>query len=340
MSTKTSTFTLDYVKTIGILSISLGGRGFLNPCDAAIGDDGRILVLNRCDPPRASVVRVGICNLAEEYLGEFGAGGSGDGQFVWPVAIALDGEGRAFVTDEYLHRVSVFDSSGVFVARWGIHGHGDGQLDGPAGIAVDQDDNVYVVDQRNHRVQKFTPGGEYLLQWGKAGSAEGEFNLPWGIGIDSRGCVYVADWRNDRVQKFSADGSFIAAYGGPGEAEGRFNRPSSVAVDRDGYVYVADWGNERVQVLGPDGSFQLQLRGEATPSKWAEEYYAVNPDEKSERDKSELFPELPPHLNTPYHISSQTEPYFWGPISVKLDKEQRLYVTETNRHRLQIYQKR
>ena len=114
---------------------------------------------------------------------------------------------------------------------------------------------------------------------------------------------------------------------------------ASVAVDVEGYIYVADWGNERVQVLGPDGSFQLQLRGQATLSKWAEEFFASNPDEWQMRAISNLTPSLPPHLDTPYHISSQTEPYFWGPVSVTLDRENRLYVPETNRHRVQIYQK-
>jgi len=55
---------------------------------------------------------------------------------------------------------------------------------------------------------------------------------------------------------------------------------------------------------------------------------------------STLVPNLPPHLNTPHHVSSQTEPYFWGPVSVTLDGEDRLYVTESNRHRVQIYQKK
>ena len=82
------------------------------------------------------------------------------------------------------------------------------------------------------------------------------------------------------------------------------------------------------------------LKGEATLSKWAEEYLASNPEEKAERDISNLKPNLPAHLNTPFHISSQTEPYFWGPVSVTIDKKGRLYVTETNRHRFQVYQKR
>ncbi|PKB68053.1 MAG: hypothetical protein BZY81_03390 [SAR202 cluster bacterium Io17-Chloro-G4] len=336
----TKTVQMGYVKTIGIVNNGLNGRGFANPCDLAVHKDGRIFVLNRCDPPRASAVRVGICNLDEEYLGEFGYGyGQGDGQMVWPVAIAFDSRDRLFLTDEHNHRVSIYDDSGKFLEKWGTPGSAEGQLNGPAGIALDQNDNVYVVDQHNHRVQKFTSDGKYLLGWGQLGSGDGEFNMPWGLAVDSEGDVYVADWRNDRIQKFSGDGSFIASFGESGEGEGQFHRPSSVAVDGDGFIYVADWGNERVQVLGVDGSFHVLLRGEATISKWAADYFASNPEEKVERDNSNLIPELPDHLSSPYHISSQTESYFWGPVSVSLDGAGRLYVTETNRHRLQVYQK-
>ena len=53
---------------------------------------------------------------------------------------------------------------------------------------------------------------------------------------------------------------------------------------------------------------------------------------------SNLDPDIPGHLNTPYHISSQTESYFWGPVSVRIDANNRLYVVESNRHRIQIYE--
>ena len=334
------TLTLDYVKTIGIVNNGYSGRGFANPCDMATSRDGRIFVLNRCDPARATAIRVGICNMDDEYLGEFGNGyGKEDGQFVWPVAMAFDSQDRLYITDEYNHRVTVFDSQGTFLAKWGEPGHGDGELDGPAGIAVDAEDNVYVADTNNHRVQKFTPEGRYLLGWGREGREDGRFNMPWGVTVDRERQVYVADWRNDRVQKYSPDGEFLAAYGQPGDGDGQFHRPSGVAVDPDGFIYVADWGNERVQVLAADGGFVTKLRGQATISKWAEEYFATNPEEVVAREVSNLVPDLPPHLNTPYHISSQTEPYFWGPVSVKLDVDGRLYVTETNRHRIQIYRR-
>jgi DNA-binding beta-propeller fold protein YncE len=339
--TKTQNIAVDYLKTIGIVNNGDNGRGFTNPYDLAVSKDGRIFVVNRCDPGRTSAIRVGICNLGEEYLGEFGNGfGSGDGQLNWPVAMAFDSKDRLYITDEQNHRISIFDTSGAFLGKWGVQGSVEGELNGPAGIAIDRDDNVFVVDQHNHRIQKFTADGAYQLGWGEFGSAQGQFNLPWGVAVDTAGDVYVADWRNDRIQKFSGNGQFLASYGTHGAGEGEFDRPSGVAVDSEGYIYVSDWGNERLQVLGPDGSSRLSFRGQATLSQWAEEYFVSNPEEKAERDKANLIPELPAHLSSPYHISSQTEPYFWGPVSVSLDGEGRIYVTEANRHRFQVYQKR
>jgi DNA-binding beta-propeller fold protein YncE len=340
MSMQTTALNVSYVKTIGIVNNGYNGRGFANPYDTAISQDGRIYVLNRCDPARASAIRVGVCNLDEDYLFEFGNGyGEGEGQLRLPVAMTFDRQDRLYITDEANHRVAIYSAEGAYLSQWGAMGSGEGEFNGPAGIAIDAEDHVYVVDQHNHRVQKYSRDGQFLLQWGDEGRGPGEFNLPWGACVDADGHVYVADWRNDRIQKFSADGDFIAAYGESGDGDGQFVRPSGVAVDAEGFIYVADWGNERVQILGPDGSFQLKLRGQATLSKWADEFFASNPDEWETRRQADLTPELPAHLNTPYHISAQTEPYFWGPVSVTVDRDNRLYVAETNRHRFQVYQR-
>ena len=148
----------------------------------------------------------------------------------------------------------------------------------------------------------------------------------------------VADWGNDRIQRFSADGEFLAKYGTPGGGDGEFRRPSSVAVDDNSYIYAADWGNERVQVLDPHGQFVLKLRGEATLSKWAEEFLSSNVEEAEARAKSDLEPKLGRFGDNPHKESSHVEKYFWAPVSVKIDRQARLYVTDSNRHRLQIYQ--
>ena len=36
-------------------------------------------------------------------------------------------------------------------------------------------------------------------------------------------------------------------------------------------------------------------------------------------------------------ISAHIEKYFWSPVSVTLDPENRIYVTESNRHRIHVY---
>ena len=103
IQTGSKTIQIDYLKTIGIVNNGLNGRGFTSPYDLAVHKDGRIFVINRCDPLRSSAVRVGICNLDEDYLSEFGYGnGAGDGQMVWPVALAFDSKNRVFLTDEHI----------------------------------------------------------------------------------------------------------------------------------------------------------------------------------------------------------------------------------------------
>ena len=336
--TVATTFNLEYVKTIGMHSSAIGsvGRGFLSPVGLDVSSDGRIFVLNR-DARRP---RVCVCNMDEEFLHHFSEGpGSEDGQLHLPTGMAFDSKDRLYVTDEFNHRVSIFDSEGNFLGKWGEQGDGDGQLNGPSGVDFDSQDNAYVVDQHNHRVQKFSPAGDYLLQWGEFGSGDGQMNLPWGVGVDGEDNVYVADWRNDRIQKFSPDGRFLASFGESGQGDGQFDRPADVAVDGDGYIYVADWGNERVQVLDPDGVFQLKLRGQATVSKWAGDFFASNSDEAEPRSRSNLTPTMPPHLDTPYHAASQSEPLFWEPIGVTVDQHGRLYVAESRRHRFQVYQR-
>ena len=335
-SRRARVFTLSYLQTIGI--VAMEGRGFSNPVDLAISSDGLIYVVSRANPLQTYSVRIGVCNIESDYLGDFGSYGSGDGQFVWPTALAFDSEDNLYLADEYNHRVTVLDKSGNFQWKWGVHGCGEGELNGPSGIALDAEDNVYVVDHLNNRVQRFSRDGRFLAAWGEPGSGPGQFNLPWGVTVVASGDVFVADWRNDRIQRFSPGGEFIAAYGEPGHGDGQLLRPSSVAVDAQGYIYVADWGNERVQVLSPNGDFELALRGQATLSKWAEQFYEANEDERQAREASELIPELADDVATPHEESARIEPYFWGPISVKLDREGRLYVTESNRHRIQVYE--
>ena len=330
-----------YSHTVGFYAQN--GRGFNNPVDVALGHDGVLYVLNRAGSDielRMPYKRVTMCTLDEDYLGEFSSGGTADGQLMWPAAIAIDAEGKVYISDEALQRISIFDAKGRFLAKWGVKGSGAGAFDRPAGLAFDQDQHLLVVDGLNNRIQRYTTDGRLLGQWGRGGRGRGEFDLPWGIAVDRAGDVYVADWRNDRIQKFDAQGTFLASYGTSGRGDGEFSRPAGVAVDAEGNIYIADWGNERVQVLSPDGGFLAKFRGEAGLSKWGESYFISNQDELQERQKANLEPEL--NLSPTDDLreeSASIEKFFWGPIAVKVDDQGRLYVVESCRHRIQIYRK-
>ena len=148
----------DYSYCLGMYGMS--GQGFWTPQDMALapasnGDTGIVYVINRGAEELGQ--RISRVTLDHQFLGQFGAFGRGDGQFVWPRAIALDGDNNVFATDDFLNRVSVFDAEGAFISSWGEAGSGEGQLKGAAGIAFDADGNVVVVDSMNHRVQRFNP---------------------------------------------------------------------------------------------------------------------------------------------------------------------------------------
>lgn len=183
---------------------------------------------------------------------------------------------------------------------------------------------MLVVDAMNHRVQRFTKEGGYLGGFGRHGADDGELNMPWGMCVDDAGNVYVADWKNDRVQKFDPDGNFLLKFEASSTGVGDLHGPTDVAVDSEGDVYVTDWGNHRLQVYGPDGRFVATLVGDAQqPSPWTQTYIDANPDIIKARRRVNLEPEW----------------RFRRPVAVQIDDQDRIFVLEAARHRIQIYDK-
>ncbi len=326
MATQTIGITFQYSHTIGRGEFS--GPGFRNPVAMARGEDDTMYVVNRSYEYRPDGKRITVCTVDEDYVGEFARGvhtageteeNENDGSLIWPTAVAIAPQGNVYVADEWLNRISMFDRDGEWLGKWGTKGSGEGELDGPSGMAFDADGNLLVVDSKNHRVQKFTSGGQFISAWGSEGSGEGELGLPWGICVDKDGNVFVADWRNDRVQKFTADGQFLQQFG-----NGELNRPTSVDTDKDGLVYVADWGNEQVRIYSPEGELLTSLVGDATISKWGKDKLDANSEMWQEREIAQGI---------------EREKLFWGAVAVEVDDEDRLFVVESCRNRIQIYRK-
>ena len=95
-------------------------------------------------------------------LNNWGSYGSGDGQFWYPTAVALDTTGSVYVVDTGNRRIQKFDKNGAYLSHWGSEGNAGGQFNAPRGVGVDTAGSVYVADTGNHRIQKFDNHGDYL----------------------------------------------------------------------------------------------------------------------------------------------------------------------------------
>ncbi|WP_211530771.1 PKD domain-containing protein [Methanocalculus chunghsingensis] len=192
----------------------------------------------------------------EEYIfiGSFGTSGSGDGEFLTPIGIAVDIQGNIYVADTDNHRIQMFDGYGSFIRQWGGEGVADGGFSQPRGVAVDDSGRIYVADTGNNRVQVFAQNGSHLLSFGSYGSGEYGLLQPSGIAVDAA-YIYIADTGNNRIQIFTKSGTHIRFLGGSGTSEGRFRYPSGVTVDNMGNLYVMDEINSRIQKFAPDGEY-------------------------------------------------------------------------------------
>ena len=328
---------LKYQRTLGMTVME--GKGFYAPNDMSLAPNGQIYVVNRSiDIARGMGVR--ICDSKDEFYGSFGKFGSEPGDFNWPSAIGAGPDSQIYVADEYKHKILTFSPEGEFIREWGVHGRRQGELDTPSGIVVDGDNNLIISDTYNHRVQIFDMEGVFLRSFGEEGSGDGELNMPWRLSIGPDSNIYVADWGNDRISIFDSQGEFVQSYGSSGKGEGQLFRPAKAVSDSSGNIYVCDWGNERIQVLDKKGHFIEQNRGESGVSPWAQNFLNVNIEESDARDESNLEKTDIPFMDPSdqHEISSHIEKYFWAPMSLSISEDDHLFVLESNRHRIQIFE--
>ena len=224
------------VEKLGTPILTLGG--VREPWGVAINQRGEVVVTERdghC---------VSVFSPNGENLRSFG-----QGQFEYPLGVAVDGEGNILVTDfnTDIDHIQLFTSDGHFLSSVGTYG---------SDIAFNTNNNkVYVAVNWHDHVQVLNPDLTFSSTFGKEGSGKGQFDTPFGIACDSTGMVYVADTNNHRIQVFTAEGKFLRMFGRRGQGRGELASPVNVAVDTSGMVYVSESGNHRVSVFTSEDQF-------------------------------------------------------------------------------------
>lgn len=174
-----------------------------------------------------------------ELRGEFGSEGTGPGQFIYPVGLAVAGDGTIFVSEFGGNdRIQMFTSDGRLRRQWGRYGDGPGEFRRPQGLAL-AGDRLYVADAANHRVQAFAPDGTFTGSWGG-------LLYPYSVAVMRDGSVLVAEYGRHHVARFSPDGRPLGAVGSVGSGPGELNTPWA-AVPGEDRVFVVDSGNHRVE---------------------------------------------------------------------------------------------
>ena len=136
-------------------------------------------------------------------LYSFGGRGDEQGQFHYPVTVAVSDGDTVYVVDSFHFAVQAFDLDGNFLFSFGPTRAGIGKMARPRDIALDSEGRVYVSDATRNNVQMYTAAGEFLMAFGEGGLGPGQFRLPAGLYIDRRSNrIYVADSINKRVQLF------------------------------------------------------------------------------------------------------------------------------------------
>lgn len=248
-------------------------------------------------------------------------------------AVAIGKSGETYVLHRGEPPLLAFGADGEF-----SHGWGQGLFGVAHGLRVDSDGNIWATDNRLHVLWKFSPDGKVLATYGRKGVGGNDhlhFRSPDDLVFATNGDIYVADAGNGRIVHLASDGKFISQWGRKGKSEGEFAAAHGIGIDAKNRIYVADRGNNRVQVFSKEGEFLAAWTGFGNPFG-----VQVIGDELIVSDGDA-------HTISHLRLDDGTMTQQWGdpemlqlPHLMDTDAKGRLFVTEVNGQRVQIFARR
>ncbi|KAI6645788.1 hypothetical protein LOD99_13051 [Oopsacas minuta] len=229
--------------------------------------------------------RVQVFDENTKFLFEFGSLGSGDGEFLFPFGIAVNGY-TVYVTDSERHNIQAFNLSGIFLYKTGVKGGGSLQFNVPCGLAVSTDGKVFIADSVNNRIQVFTSKLKYKSRFGhkelrqpcdvcfshkeevivldhgtlasihvykqngiRIRSFFRKSNLCFLLSTSSNCNMLASDCENHSIKFMSPKGELLHSIGTKGSNPNQFIRPQGIAMDYNGRLLVCDSINNRIQIF-------------------------------------------------------------------------------------------
>lgn len=250
-----------------------------------------------------------------------------------PMGVAVDKWGNIYFSDTSNHRVRRVDiRTGEVrtVAGTGKPGFAnDGspadaaQLKGPTGLAFDRFGNLYIADTGNHRIRVLTVKGylHTIAGDGRKGytgesdrSLAASLHAPTGLAFNRWGELVFADTGNHRVRKIERGTGHVKTVAGNGYAgddgdfapavNARLKAPTALLIDDKNNLFIADTGNHKVRWVRPEDKNIYTVAGTGQAG------FSGEGDRKS------------------------TDSKFKHPSGLAMDKKRRLYISDTDNHRI------
>jgi len=141
------------------------------------------------------------------------------------------------------------------------------QMNGSAGQNYTQHADV------SGTVRYWINGGAVQKRYGGDGgpAVQAQLNFPTAVVIDHHGHLYIADTLNHRIRRVDAVTGVISTLVGTGQprfsgdqgpaSQASLNEPAALALDGQGNLYIADQGNHRVRVVDLEANIIRTVAG-------------------------------------------------------------------------------
>lgn len=334
-----------------------GAGEFICPAGIGVHPDGTVFVVDMGNN------RIQVFRPDGTFVRSFG-NTPGAAALNMPRAIAVD-RTRVYVANTSGSRIHIYSVSGKFLLAFGASGSAPGLFARPHGVTVDTAGSIYVADMYNNRIQKFSRMGRFLKSWGKLGSFNGDLAAPADVAFIFPNEIAVADSVNHRIQVFSTGGKYLYQFGRHPEenrvheGKGRVHYPLFMAATLDGsHLVVCEKFESRCQVFSPAkarGSYK-DLNQHAWWEKYPFFHYRSSIEmilSSSKRERPfdiavmseeelhrvillELRPEGPRTIRVIGKYGNSPGQFNMA-NGATIDGDDRLWVSDTLNHRLQVF---
>jgi sugar lactone lactonase YvrE len=271
-----------------------------------------------------------------------------------PQYLTTDSQQRVILSDPGIPAVHVLDPKRK--TSFSILGGQGRRLRSPAGVAVDGEDNIYVADSDRGMVLVYDQYGKFVRYIGNF-HGENMYQRPTGIAIDRKaGHLYLADSPRHLIFILDLEGHLLKRVGDQwddtnGETlksrkdigPGKFDYPTEIAVS-DHQVAVLDMAGTRVQIMDLECNL---LRGFSFPNAY---------HQQADKENG-LALDKHGSIYVSYAATSEVRMYnseggllasfgqagskageFSAPRGLWVDASNRLYVSDTQNIRVQLFQ--